>query len=244
MDSYEKQIFNKNFFDISVQNKDEIIEIMIELERKYLTGKPDWDVKEKQKAAFGLLPLLESKEWEIRAKALITIGRIGTEEIADYIIARLKNYEEPWWQLQALDCWWQLPVDDNKRAQILVDLTKWVYQPVTVRGLVWLLQALNTDKAVEIFIDFVLNNKTMVVKDEFLSAAWFSLAENKSLDFIDKLVSRNPKFKIWLNFHYPEENKSHYSLYPSPDYLWQCAAEFGVDRKSFKRLYFKPRKKS
>ena len=87
-----------------------------------------------------LLPLLSDCRWEVRAKALITIGRVGDSTVAADIIRWLQSVDEPWWQLQGLDCWWQLPLDDETRGVTLTNLISWAYQPVTVRGLVWLLQ--------------------------------------------------------------------------------------------------------
>ncbi|MGI5824037.1 MAG: hypothetical protein ACOX7J_00540 [Bacillota bacterium] len=238
---------NAEFFgldDWQQQSAEEIVKSLTELERKCFTEGNFSEEADGRNLAFILLPLLDSENWEIRAKALITIGRIGSAAISDEIISRLRRAAEPWWQLQFLDCWWQLPLDDAKRAEVLKVLTDWAEQPVTVRGLVWMLKELGTAAAVEIFMDFALSKKTMMVKDEFMTDAWFALTEKNPQAVIDNLIAVKPKFKIWLNFRYREEKESHYSLYPSPDYLWQCAAEFGVNRKNFKKLYFKPRKKS
>lgn len=239
----ENNCFLLNIEDLKKAAADDVVAVLTEVERKCLVEGIALETRGGNDLAAELLALADLPDWRIRGKALITIGRIGGEALSDPVIAWLKKQKEPCWQLQALDCWQQLPVAASKKAAVLADLTKWADQPVTVRALVWLLKELATPQAAEIFVDFALNKKTMMVKDEFMTDAWFELAAKLPVDLPGKIAISNDKFRIWLNFRYPEEKNSHYSLYPSPDYLWQCAAEEGVDRKAFKKLYFKPRKK-
>lgn len=197
--------------------------------------------------ALSLLGFLLCDVWEVKAKALITIGRVGSEKLAEPIIDWLKTADEPWWQLQGLDAWWQLPVETVVREKTLADLIEWSYQPVTVRSMVWLLKELTTEKSAWLFAKLAVSKKSMVVKDEMLEDCWYSLEdsliEQGKADIIKEIIENVKGFKVWLNFHYREEDKSNYSLYPSPDYLWQTAMEYGVDRRAFKNLYHKPRKK-
>lgn len=191
-----------------------------------------------------LLPLLAIEDWLVRAKTLLTIGRLGNPAIAPEIIRWLRRTEEPWWQLQGLDCWWQLPVGKREQETTLRSLIQWARQPVTVRGLVWLLRQMGTKGAAELFVEFVLTKKTMVVKAEFLHDAWFVLAETLTPAEKGELLTRYPAFRVWLNFCYPSEKPAHYGLYPSPDYLRQQALALGVDGALLKRIYIKPRKKT
>ena len=220
------------------------VALLTEIERSFFAEKKRLKTKDGADLAAVLLDSALSDNWQVKAKALITAGRIGGADLSDKVIKMLKQEKLPCWQLQYLDCWWQLPVDSKKRAVVLAELTEWAEQPVTVRGLVWILKELATAEAAEIFVKFALNKKTMMVKDEFMTDAWYEIAEKIPSETVTALTEEYPAFKIWLNFRYPEEKTSHYSLYPSPDYLWQCAAEEGVDRKKFKKLYFKPRKKA
>lgn len=191
-----------------------------------------------------LLPLLAMEDWLVRAKTLLTIGRLRNPAIAPQIIAWLRREKEPWWQLQGLDCWWQLPLCKAEQESTLRSLIQWVRQPVTVRGLVWLLRQVGTKGAAELFAELVLSKKTMVVKAEFLHDAWFALAATLTPAEKNDLLARYPAFRVWLNFCYPSAKTTHYGLYPSPDYLRQQALELGVDGVALKRIYTKPRKKA
>lgn len=222
---------------------DQLVNTLVQLEKiRYTTNEELWDEKG-ENVARSLLPLLADSRWEVRAKALITMGRVGDSTVAADIISWLQSVDEPWWQLQGLDCWWQLPLDDEARGDTLAKLISWAYQPVTVRGLVWLLQDWGTPKAARLFAHLAVSKKSMVVKDEMMSDAWFALADKIGQAEQERLSDEVAGFRVWLNFRYREEEPSKYSLYPSPDYLWQCAEDFGVERKNFKKLYHKPRKK-
>lgn len=235
----------KNTVDIAeIKN---ITECLKELEKSYYAGETLPCDEYGNEAAFLLLPLLASDIWEIRAKALITIGRTGSGKIAPSLVKWLKTVDEPWWQLQGLDAWWQLPLDIRVKENVIADLIKWAYQPVTVRAMVWLLKSLATEKSAWMFAEFAVSKKSMVVKDEIMENAWYcledSLIEQGRQKTVKEIIENVKGFKVWLNFRYREEEKSCFGLYPSPDYLWQIAAEYGVERKSFKNLYHKPRKK-
>lgn len=229
--------------NITAETVSELIAVMTAWERTYYTENVNLLTADGKNAAYCLLPLLAADSWQVRAKALITIGRIGSADLGDEIIGRLQAVDEPWWQLQYLDCWWQLPLEVCQREKTLANLIEWAYQPVTIRGLVWLLSELATPQAAWLFARLAVDKKSMVVRDEMMADCWFKLADSLSASAVNSIIAEVPKFKIWLNFHYREEQPSHYGLYPSPDYLWQCASDFGVERKAFKNLYYKPRKK-
>lgn len=222
---------------------DEVVNALARLEKIHYTENIELTDENGKNIACRLLPLLTDDRWEVRAKALITIGRVGSSAVAERIVAWLQSVEEPWWQLQGLDCWWQLALSDDLRGKALARLIDWAYQPVTVRGLVWLLQDWGTPRAAQLFARLAVDKKSMVVKDEMMSEAWFTLADKIGQTEEKRLIDEVAGFRVWLNFRYREDIPVKFGLYPSPDYLWQCAADFNVERRTFKKLYHKPRKK-
>lgn len=87
-----------------------------------------------------LVPYLNSDNFLLQVKAFLTLGRIGQAADAEVIFSFWQAHrQQPAWQLQALDAFWQIPNDATKKTTILLSQLEQEQHPTTLRGLVWLL---------------------------------------------------------------------------------------------------------
>ncbi len=192
--------------------------------------------------AGSLLPLLQSPHWRCKGKALITIGRTGQSDIAAPVLAWGQQQKAPHWQLQALDAWWQLPVPSLQRQQTIAALLAWAKEPVTIRGVVWLIAQCPGAAMTDLLAGFINNPCSAIIKDEFLTYAWQKVSRGLSTQQLTAITGHYLNLRVWLKYR-EFNNKAIYGLYPNQDYLWQLAKTEGISQKEFKSLYFKPRNK-
>jgi len=194
-----------------------------------------------KEAFLSLAPFLRHPEFLVSAKTFLTLGRIGVPEDAEELAAWLAQEKVPHWQLQALDAFWQIPWDHEKKALLLHHVLQSDQHPITLRGILWLLGQCHTPIALEEMAHFLLSPRKMQIKDEVLNEVWFSLSRSYP-ELAQNLAKNHGDLAAWLR-HRTWRGKIVYDLYPAPDYLWQIAKKQGVKQKDFQRIYYYPRQK-
>lgn len=189
-----------------------------------------------------LLPFLSSDDWLLRAKALVEIGRTQDISTAELLFDGVLHEEKPWWQLQFLDAWWHLPLSNDEKLASLAGLLQEDNQPVVLRGAIWCVGRLSGMSAIDIFVNFIAQPFSRVVRDEILADCWFRLAKTVDQQELQEYVNQNADLNSWLLYRDPQED-TNYGIYPGHDYLWQIAEDLGVTQKDFKRIYFRARTK-
>ncbi|MDD2568152.1 MAG: hypothetical protein PHQ49_00680 [Clostridia bacterium] len=190
-----------------------------------------------------ILPLLQETDWALKAKALITLGRLANLETAAKLIDFIQTEKEPHWQLMALDSWYQMPLDCEKKAEVLQELLLWAKSPILIRGIISLSAYIGGKKVFLMLADFIDKPSHRLVKDEILAFAWFKTAFGLDAAIVEKLVLERLDLRVWLK-HQSYDEKAVYGIYPNPDYLWQCARAAGLSRDEFKNLYWRARRKT
>lgn len=218
-----------------------------QLERSVLVEKRSAD-------ASSLLSFLSdadyAESWLVRAKALVVLGRLADSTVAGELLSgALGMRPEPWnqplcWRLQFLDAWWQLPLPDEERLQglrrILADGRQ---SPVLWRAAIWCLGRVQDNQgALRLLADFIGRPQSGVILDDLLADSWYRQAAQVDEAFLQELTGQNPRLNSWLSCRYGWEPLE-FGFYPGSDYLWQQAAEQGVERRQFKQIYFYPRNK-
>lgn len=190
-----------------------------------------------------LAPYFNSEYFLVQVKAFLTLGRIGQAADCKVPFSFWQEYrQQPAWQLQALDAFWQIPDDAKTKTSILLSQLEQEQHPTTLRGLVWLLGQSESPLAVVGLGFFLASKRQRQVKDEVLHEAWFTLAQRFPAE-AEKVVKNMPDLALWLR-HRVWRQKTLYHLYPAPDYLWQVAKKQGVRQEDFRRLYYRPRQKT
>lgn len=190
-----------------------------------------------------LAPYFNSEYFLVQVKAFLTLGRIGQAADCKVPFSFWQEYrQQPVWQLQALDAFWQIPDDAKTKTSILLSQLEQEQHPTTLRGLVWLLGQSESPLAVVGLGSFLASKRQRQVKDEVLHEAWFTLAQRFPVE-AEKVVKNMPDLALWLR-HRVWRQKTLYHLYPAPDYLWQVAKKQGVRQEDFRRLYYRPRQKT
>lgn len=192
--------------------------------------------------AISILPLLEEADWALKAKALITLGRLANPETAADLIDFIQVEKEPYWQLMALDSWFQMPLNREKQAEVLQGLLLWAKSPILIRGIIGLSAYIGGEKILLLLADFIDKPSHRLVKDEILAFAWFKTALDLDNAIVEELVSERLNLRVWLKYQSCDE-KAVYGIYPNPDYLWQRAHAAGLSLQDFKNLYWRARRK-
>ncbi len=218
-----------------------------QLERSVLVEKQSAD-------ASSLLSFLSdadyAESWLVRAKALVVLGRLADCAVADDLLRgalgmRAEAWNQPLcWRLQFLDAWWQLPLPDEERLQglrrILADGRQ---SPVLWRAAIWCLGRVQDNQgALRLLADFIGQPQSGVILDDLLADSWYRQAAQVDEAFLQELTGQNTRLNSWLSCRYGWEPLE-FGFYPGSDYLWQQAAEQGVERQQFKQIYFYPRNK-
>lgn len=188
-----------------------------------------------------LFPYLEHPDFLIRCKAFLTLGRTGNADDGGPLLELLERPWLPWAHLMVLDAYHGLPIPGPQRAAALAQVDSARLHPTVRRGFLWVLAHTEEPLAFQAFAEFLQTYASWSIKDEFLNELWFGMAAALPEEAV-RLTAASPKLRVWLR-HRIRAPKSHFGLYPAPDYLWQIAKKQGVEQADFRRIFYYPRQK-
>ena len=181
-----------------------------------------------------MLPLLESKAFDLKLRTLIALKRMRNPADAPLLAAFLARERQTHFRLAALEALTlgQSPEATELLAPFLAD-----GESVFLRGVVWCMGQLGP-AALPALASFILQPYAGKVRSEVVTEALFYAAGQSSERLRAYAVGHPGLGRYLLGRKMPEKPLPKYDVYPYPDYLWQKAKAAGVDQKSFRRLYF------
>ncbi len=165
-----------------------------------------------------LAPYFNSEYFLVQVKAFLTLGRIGQAADCKVPFSFWQEYrQQPAWQLQALDAFWQIPDDAKTKTSILLSQLEQEQHPTTLRGLVWLLGQSESPLAVVGLGFFLASKRQLEVKDEVLHEAWFTLAQRFPAE-AEKVVKNMPDLACGCAIEFG--GKRHYIIFIQPQIIF------------------------
>jgi len=191
-----------------------------------------------------LYPYWKDRDWLVRARALVVWGRVASLSEEERVLAWLARQKDVVWQLQALDAWWQLPLNKTARLAALKKLWDRSENPLMVRALSWSLANVGGKDAAEALAGCIFSPHGRLLADDWLYRLWLLVTADLREEDLQAIIAGHEKLGWWLKFRIPPKKLAGHpfiGLYPGADYLWREAKAAGVSKKDYKRLFYRAR---
>jgi hypothetical protein len=194
-----------------------------------------------------LLPLAESRDFALRLRALLALGRLNQEGAFLPLVEMLAKERQNHWRLALLDTLNILPYAD-KIGPLLPLLA--LDQPgdgdaYFLSGLVWFLGR-QGPAAITPLTEMLLAKPARArrLKDDLLAEAFF-LAAGGDIGLLERLSGQYPPLARFCgNRIWPKTTLPCFGIYPNPDYLLHIALKEGLSRGQYRRLHYWHRDKN
>ena len=174
-----------------------------------LLGKIERLGRGKTGVSLQLLPLIRSADYRLRARAFISLGRLGDLAAGDDLLQFIREEPEEVWQIWALECLHHLP--DPRWIEALAGFLRLRQKPLLVRGSLWLIGALGGQEAVAVIAAFLAEPAGRLVKDELALEA-LQMAKRSwpgGEAYLQLLSAESPALQRALRYLvFPEDEKN------------------------------------